>query len=74
MGGQLSSVSLWLLWDEVVLLLSIIDELDGVGVLSPSDWLLPLLIGNEWFSLIEVIDFSLSVSQMVPLVKSSPDW
>jgi hypothetical protein len=69
----ISSVSDGLLGDVVVLLLAAIDELDGVGVLSPGERLLPLLVGDEWLGLIDLITLTVGETQMVALVGSSPD-
>ena len=66
-----SSISLWLLRNKVILFFSIIDQLNGVSVLSSSHWLLSLLIGNKWLGLIQVIDFSFGISQVISLIKSS---
>tara|TARA_B110001450_G_C17310613_1_gene355311 strand:- start:175 stop:504 length:330 start_codon:yes stop_codon:yes gene_type:complete len=63
-----------LLRNKVILFFSVIDQLDGVSVLSSGHWLLSLLIGNEWLGLIQIIDFTFSISQMVSLIKSSEHW
>ena len=69
---SLSSVSLGLLGHVVVLLLAVVDELDLVGVLAASHRLLSLLVGDEGLILLDVIDFAISETDVVPFVHASP--
>ena len=60
--------------NEVIFFLATVYELDGVGVLSSCDWFLSLIISYEWFIVINIIDFTLRVFEMISLIKSSPYW
>jgi len=50
-----------------------VDELDSVGVLSSGKRLLSGLVGNERLDIFDVIFLTISVSEMVSLIDSSPD-
>ena len=69
-----SSVSLWHFWNVIVLFFAVVDDLDCIGILSSGDWLLSLLIGDEWLGLIQVINFTFRESKSVSLVQFSPGW
>ena len=68
-----SSVSLRLLRCIVVVLLAIVDEFGGVSVLPTGHGALTLLINDEGFDLLDVIEFAIGEPKMVPFVKATPD-
>ncbi len=67
-----SSVSEGLLRNVIVFFLTSVNELDSVGVLPSSEWLLSLLISDEGLGLIDIITFTIGESEMVSLVSSVP--
>ena len=68
-----SSVSQRLLGYVVILFLSTVDQLNCVGVLSYCKWLLSFLVSNEGLSLINIVAFTLSESQMITFVSFAPN-
>lgn len=71
-GCQKSSVSEGLLGNIIVFLFSTVDELDRIRVLPSSERLLPLLVGYEWLSFIDIITFTICESEMVSLIGLVP--
>ena len=69
-----SSVALRLLRDVVVLFFSIVNQFDRIGVLSPSEGSLSLLISNKGLVFIDVVKLTISESNVVALVSTTPDW
>ena len=68
-----SSVSLWLLLGVIVLFGAVVDELDGVGILSTSVGALPLLVGHERLHLVDIVELTVRKPKMVPFVETPPD-
>jgi len=67
-----SSVSLGLLRSIIVVFLSIVNNLDSVSILPSSVRFFTLLVSDERLSVINIIEFSISETDMVSLIKSSP--
>lgn len=67
-----SSVPLRLLRGIVVLFLAIVDQFNGVGVLSTGHWLLSLLVSHERLHFFDIIELTIRKSQMVPFIQTSP--
>ena len=68
-----SSVPLWLLRRIIVIFLAIVDKLDGVGVLSTGVGSLTLLIRHEGLDLFNIVELTISETQMISLIETSPD-
>ena len=69
----LSSVSLGLLRSIVVLFFTVVDELDGISILPSSHRSFTLLVGNEGLNIFNIIELTISETDMVPLISSTPD-
>ena len=68
-----SSVSLGLLLRVIVLLFSLVNNLDCIGILSTGVRSLTLLVGDEWLYFIDIIEFTIRKPKMVSLIETSPD-
>ena len=70
---KFSSVSLGLLRSIIVVFLTFVDKLHCISVLPSSHRLLALLVGDERLGVVNIIELSISETDMVPFVSSSPD-
>ena len=72
-AARFSSVSLGLLRSIVVVFLTLVHNLNCISVLPSSVGLLALLVGHERLAVVNIIELSISETDMVPFVSSSPD-
>ena len=69
-----SSVPLRLLRRVIVVFLAPVHQLDRVGILSTGVGSLTLLVGHEGLDLLDDIELTVSETQVIPLIETSPDW
>ena len=71
---KFSSVSLGLLRHVVVIFFVVVNKLDRISVLTSGQWLLTRLVSNEGFILFDIIDFTISETNVIPFVLTAPHW
>ena len=68
-----SSVALRLLRDIIIFLLAVVNKLNLVGVLATSHWFFSLLICDKRLILFNIINLTISKTDVIPLVHASPN-
>ena len=68
-----SAISLRLLLCVIVLFLAVVYKLNGIGVLPSGHRLFAHLIGDEGLAVLDIIELTISKTDVIPFIKSTPD-